>query len=388
MSTPDSILSHAYSRIGYYLPKMILTSSDGCKVPFPGPDTIQVYGVDAKFGNSRRVLCDSGVVNFTDSSHANDLVTGFHWDFGDGGSSGMQHPSHFYTSDGQYPVTLAVTTLRGCTDTARTPVPIKIVRSPLIGIAGDTGKCAPAVLQLNSRVLVSDTPVVQWKWDLGNGNGSTLQNPSATYAAAGSYSVWLTGTNTVGCTGTVNKTVEIYPVPAIDLGPDIQLSVGSSVTLKPALSSDVTSIAWQPAAGLSCTGCTTPVASPRQTITYTAFVANQRSCVNADKITIFVFCNNANLFLPNLFSPNNNGSNDYFYPRGRGLYTIKTLRIFNRWGQVVFERLGFKPNQERMGWDGRHKGRPAPPDVYVYTIGVVCENGAEMTYSGNVLLLR
>ena len=92
--------------------------------------------------------------------------------------------------------------------------------------------------------------------------------------------------------------------------------------------------------------------------------------------------------MPNTFSPNGSGQNDVFYPRGRGLYTIKNLRIFNRWGEMIFERLGFQANDASMGWDGKHKGKPAPSDVYVYTIEVICTTGQTMVYAGNVMLLR
>ena len=122
--------------------------------------------------------------------------------------------------------------------------------------------------------------------------------------------------------------------------------------------------------------------------TYRAEVVNAGGCVARDNMTMYVFCNNANIFMPNTFSPNANGQNDVFYPRGRGLYTIKTLRIFNRWGEVVFERLGFQANDVTAGWDGKHKGKPAPSDVYVYEIEVICTTGTTMMYAGNVMLLK
>ncbi len=81
VATGDSVLTHVYVQIGNYLPKMILTDPGGCRVPYPGPDTIQVYGVNAKFGATPPVLCDSGMVRFTDSSKANDTVISYQWSF-------------------------------------------------------------------------------------------------------------------------------------------------------------------------------------------------------------------------------------------------------------------------------------------------------------------
>jgi gliding motility-associated-like protein len=268
----------------------------------------------------------------------------------------------------------------GCTnkDSVRIMVkqPFKIQAGP-----GDT-LCVGESWQLNAR----GAELYLWSPATGLSN-SQSSNPIAQPSGTQLYQV--IGRDDHNCFfDTAYVPVTVYPFPAIELGPDQHLSVGSSVTLHPVLSADITAIKWQPATWLSCNTCATPVASPKQTITYKVEVINQGGCVSKDNITLFVFCDNANLFLPNLFSPNGDGSNDYFYPRGRGLYTIKTLRIFNRWGEVVFERVGFRPNEERMGWDGKHQGRPAPSDVYVYSIDVVCENGTQMTYGGNVMLMR
>ncbi len=79
--------------------------------------------------------------------------------------------------------------------------------------------------------------------------------------------------------------------------------------------------------------------------------------------------------------------NDYFYPRGKGLMTIKSLRIFNRLGAIVFERTNFLANQQSYGWDGTYKGKMLQPDVYIYVAEIVCENG-QVLMSKAVTLLR
>jgi gliding motility-associated-like protein len=105
-------------------------------------------------------------------------------------------------------------------------------------------------------------------------------------------------------------------------------------------------------------------------------------------VTVFVLCNGANIFIPNTFSPNGDGANDVFYPRGTGLFNIKTLRIFNRWGEVVFEKGGFAANDVSAGWDGTYKGLQLNPDVYVYTADILCDNKTILTLKGNIALIR
>jgi gliding motility-associated-like protein len=92
--------------------------------------------------------------------------------------------------------------------------------------------------------------------------------------------------------------------------------------------------------------------------------------------------------MPNTFSPNGDGVNDVFYPRGKSLFNVQSLSIFNRWGQMVFQRKDFPANTQDMGWDGNFNGRPAPTDAYVYIVEVICENAQLVAIHGSVTLVR
>jgi len=96
---------------------------------------------------------------------------------------------------------------------------------------------------------------------------------------------------------------------------------------------------------------------------------------------------NSNIFIPNTFSPNGDGSNDLFYPRGKGLERVKTLRVFNRWGEIVFEKNNFPVNDATYGWDGTFKGNKPKADVYVYQVEIFCENGDLIRLNGNIALI-
>jgi len=92
--------------------------------------------------------------------------------------------------------------------------------------------------------------------------------------------------------------------------------------------------------------------------------------------------------MPNTFSPNGDGVNDIFYPRGSGIFQVKMLRIFNRWGATVFEKSNLSANDISAGWNGTCKGAKLPPDVFVYTMDVICDNNTVLTFKGNVALIR
>lgn len=183
--------------------------------------------------------------------------------------------------------------------------------------------------------------------------------------------------------------ITVWPYPVVSAGDDVQATVGSTVKLQPRYSADVSRYLWTPQQALSCATCPEPTLVARaERTTYKIHVTNEGGCASTDEITLFVICNGGNLFVPNTFSPNGDGTNDKFFVRGTGLNTVKSLRIYNRWGEVVFAATTIATNDETKGWDGSFKGTSLPPDVYVYTCEVVCTNNEVLTYNGNVTLLR
>jgi gliding motility-associated-like protein len=101
-----------------------------------------------------------------------------------------------------------------------------------------------------------------------------------------------------------------------------------------------------------------------------------------------VICDKGQLFIPNLFSPNGDGMNDVFYPRGVGLKEVTSFRVFNRWGEMIFEKTNIALNDESMGWDGTYKGQSLPTDVFVYTLEGICETGEKISWKGDISLVR
>ena len=315
LTTTDSNLVYNYILPGQFLPKVILEDQTGCQIPVTGIDTITVTKSDVNFGADRNLLCDGGLVNFTDSSTSNGIITNWRWDFGDGGTSLLQNPSHLYTNTGFYTVRLIVTTANGCNDTIIKNKFIKIVASPVVDIAGNSPTCFRNNVALYGVVLVPDTSAIKWLWSFGNGKTSVSQYPlPQKYDSAGTYPLQLIVTNSSGCADTVVQTVLINPLPIINAGIDKTILVGSAATINPT-GSPVVDYLWTPSTGLSCTACYNTIAAPKNTTTYTIRVTDANGCVNKDDINIIVVCNDKNVFIPNTFSPNNDGINDRFYPR-------------------------------------------------------------------------
>ena len=144
MKTMDSVTNYFYNKTGQFKPKLILIDKDGCQVPIVGKDTISIIKVDANIKNVQAFYCDTDSVQFNDSSYAaNDIVTKYTWNYGDGIiETTAAAPVHFYTSPGNYQVSLQVETASGCSDSAVLPHIIRIVQSPQINIVASNTVCA------------------------------------------------------------------------------------------------------------------------------------------------------------------------------------------------------------------------------------------------------
>jgi gliding motility-associated-like protein len=229
---------------------------------------------------------------------------------------------------------------------------------------------------------------LRYQWIPAKGlNRADIPDPVAT--PDGNITYQVVGYNNSTCfTDTVLAKVYVRAAPVVNAGPDIVTATGSIIPLPVKGSDDITKIEWTPVKGLSCYDCLTPTATPTDDITYHVKVTNRFGCVGSDDIMLKLVCDEGSIFIPNSFSPNGDGQNDVFYVRGQGMQTIRIFRIFNRWGQVVFERTGINSNDPTKGWDGRYKGAILNPDVFVYYVEVVCDKGAVNLLKGNITLIR
>ncbi|WP_298732096.1 PKD domain-containing protein [uncultured Chitinophaga sp.] len=239
-----------------------------------------------------------------------------------------------------------------------------------------------------NKVQLNAGGAVTYRWIPETGlNRADINNPIAGPENTTTYQVIGYG-NDACFTDTAIAVVTVHPSPEINVGPDLVVATGSEVRLQPVLSTDVTSIQWRPAEGLSCIDCETPLVLPRSNINYFATVTNQYGCTATDGLNIRLVCESSSIFLPNTFTPNGDGQNDIFYIRGRGVRNVKVFRIFNRWGQLVFERSNLSTDDPTSGWDGKFQGIPVNPDVFIYYAELVCDSNETFTMKGNVTVLR
>ena len=132
---------------------------------------------------------------------------------------------------------------------------------------------------------------------------------------------------------------------------------------------------------MSCVSCAQPIASPSESTWYFVTVTNANGCQATDSIFVEVDPSSS-LYIPNIFSPNDDGNNDVYLVRGKGI-SLFLLQIYNRWGQLVFES-----NDIENGWDGTKDGNPFNQGVFVYKITATMSSGKKINETGNVTLIR
>lgn len=218
-------------------------------------------------------------------------------------------------------------------------------------------------------------------------NKTDIADPVAYFDKATTITYTVVGSEGSCIPDTANVTVIVHPLPVVDAGPDMQMLAGNSVVLNGS-GTDVKDFLWTPEDSLSCATCPVTNAAPLFTTIYTLKGTSDFGCVDTDQVRVYVFCDQSQLYIPNTFTPNNDGINDVFYPHGKGIDKITSFRVYNRWGQLVFERNSMDVNQKEMGWDGTFKGEQLAPDTFVYVIEATCDNGDKISWKGDVTIIR
>lgn len=266
----------------------------------------------------------------------------------------------------------------GCVDSDM--VSITVIRHNPVEIGPGGEVCAGGSVQLNAYGGDSYT------WYPTNAlSCANCSNPSANPPNDMTYNVIIRQGTCFA--DTLSANVVIHPIPTVDAGPDQSMILGNSVKLQ-TTGTNIETYSWSPADGLSCISCAAPVAAPSKDMTYVVTVTSPFGCTAEDEVTVHVRCDGSQVWMPNTFTPNADGQNDRFYPHGKGILTIPRFRIYDRWGELLFERSNMPVNDKELGWDGTFKNQPLKPDVYVWIMDATCTNGEHVQTKGDISLIR
>ena len=323
--------------------------------------------------------CGGGVY-FNDLSASD--ITNWSWILSSTKTSTLQNPYNFYYSGGTHTVQLITTNIYGCKNTFTNVLVVPV--PPPVAISSPTDVCKGSSVQLSasggtayawSPAQLVDLPFA------ATTNATPLVNTD--------FSVVITTTKTVNgsvCEFLLTTFVNVSQLSTVPVraqaDPTIVI-VGNSTTLT-YLGDPGALVTWYPI------GSTTPVtgyvvtAKPDKITTYTA-VATKGACREDPEVRVEAYtarCIDTDAFVPNTFTPNNDGQNDIFIVRGLKVDEVY-FAVYNRWGELVFET-----NDKTKGWDGIYKNKPADVGVFGWYLKVKCFNGEETFKKGNVTLVR
>lgn len=381
---------HKFTAVGNYNVSLAVTSAAGCVATTTQTFTVNGAQPVANFsftGGSE--ICSNQVLSLVNNSSVDfgSLVKlEIYWDYtGDPtvktvvpfptAASTFTHTYQEFFSPDTKANTVRVIAYSGenCLNTSTQLLTLKA--SPDVYFAAINAVCADAAVFSITTAGISNQ--LQGSGSFSGTGVSTSGNFNPRNAGAGSHIIRYTYTGTNGCINSRTQTATVYPMPQVDAGPDRFMLEGGNTTLLATASGNNLVFSWTPAIALNSSTILQPVASPSDDILYKLQVASEDGCMAADSVFVKVLKTPT---IPNVFTPNGDGVNDRWEIKYIDSYPGAVVKIFNRYGQAVFESVGYsKP------WDGTYNGKQVPAGTYYYLIDP--KNGRQ-TISGFVDIVR
>jgi gliding motility-associated-like protein len=268
----------------------------------------------------------------------------------------------------------------GCSNTDS----IRITVAPPMNLSVNPGVviCSGNSVQLKAAGAAS----YEWIVNTMGLNNATIASPVASPASTITY--FVEGRDSYKCfVDTASVTVTVNPLPTVQAGADVVVTGGSPYPMQPVYSNDVVTYSWLPASDLSCSDCPSPLTTPTADRDYIITVKNGFQCTAADTIKVVTECGESHIYIPNAFTPNGDALNNTFTIRGSGVKQVTSFAVFNRWGELVFEKKNFLPGDAGAAWNGKFRGMNVPAGSYVYLASFQCASGQVFLKKGTVTVI-
>lgn len=330
--------------------------------------------------NTYIVNCDDYIVKF-DNLSTKGLK--YHWDFGveslNTDTSSEFEPTYAYPDSGVYVVTLKVSSSLSCKDSISRFV--KVYPKLEANIGAPESVCVGDTIKFKD-LSSSSYEIDSWRWSFDDFS-SVVSSKDAVhvYEKGGLFNVGLGVANQKGCLDTAFVKVFVDPF-APNAGNDTSIVQGETIYF-PGFSGS--NFVWSPAKYLSDPYVSNPVGTFVDTGVFVYTLTGKSpltGCPGKGKVTVKVY-SGPSLALPNAFTPNGDGKNDKYRPILIGYKEVLNFRIFNRYGQLMFESKAMD-----AAWDGTFQGRDQEMGVYYWLMTVKDRKGKEEMIKGDVTLIR
>jgi len=344
----------------------VVIAYDGLGCPST-PDTISVFVrlllQDSLVISSGGDVCVGGIVTFYGNhNNSNNFNYNYSWS---NGFTGLG-PHNMVLND----TTTFVLTITDviCNISISDSVTINANPYPIINLPASFGQGCPP-LSVNFFNNANNPANTTYGWSFGDGTHSNLEQPTYTFINSGTYNINLTAISAVGCmvNTTISSTVTVYPVPdAMFSYAPTEISILNPTVEFINESVGASAYNWNFGDG-NTSLLLHPINEYKDTGNYVVrlIATNNFNCI--DTHTVILRINPFfSLYIPNAFTPDGDGKNDMFFPKGVGISEDDfTLLIFDRWGELIFESHAIE-----KGWEGTYKGESVKNDVYVYKLNV------------------
>ena len=274
----------------------------------------------------------------------------------------------------------------GCINkTINTVTMRQVFINPAINFTNDIS-CITLPINFTNLTDTLKTGQLNWTWYFSKSDSSIGYNSKYVFKSGGSYNIKLIAKSPI-CNYAITKDTTIlirYPVAGIKL-PPVSAYINTNTRIKGRdLIGESYQYKWEPFWGIDSTKIASPIFNFNMNQVYKINYITKYGCITTDTLSVNVFANNLfDIFVPKSFSPNNDGVNDQLYAYLAGIKKFHFIRIYNKFGQLMFES-----KSNNTPWDGITNGRLQPIDAYVWFAEGEDINGKIISKTGSVMLLR
>jgi len=381
--TNETTLNPTINQIGTYI-LTITNSSNGCTVDANisviedvTPPLVNINPADEFDCTTFSITLDA-----SNSSTGNDFTT--QWTTANGNIDNNANTLNPDISlPGEYTLEI-INNINGCSTTES----ITVTESNAVISSADIVVNNPLCFGDEGDIIIEDvnggTPPFVYSIDFQ----PFTTNSSFNFLDAGSYDIIIEDAE--GCQFSEEVVINNVTELALNLPEREVIKLGESYVMQPQISfpiSEIDTFIWTPSDSLTCTDCPNPTANPLNSTYYELTIISENGCIATDGILIAVE-KPREVFIPNIFTPNGDGTNDIFqiFANDNMVNQVNKFQVFTRWGELVFSDENFQPNSPEHGWNGFFNGKKINPSVLVYYAEIEFIDGFIKVFQGDVTL--